>query len=175
LREVIAESDDPGEAVRRAFGWLLHDVFRLFQRSWNRRLRGTGTGLSPAQCRVLSTLYNADGLTQTELADEVEMEKAPLGRLLDRLDELGFVARRLDPSDRRVRRVYQTEKAMTLDVPMWGAARGMFDVALQSLTQEEVATLLSLLERLKRNLLREHGGLAPGANAAGHPPRSPIA
>jgi DNA-binding MarR family transcriptional regulator len=166
-------ADDPNEAARRTFGWTLHDVFRLFQRSWNQRLRASGTGISPAQCRVLTTLYVQDGLTQTELADEIEMEKAPLGRLLDRLEELGFITRRPDPSDRRVRRVYQTEKSEALDEPMWGAARGMFDTALQGLTQEELETLLSLLDRLKQNLLA--GEEQTAARRAVSMPQSPVA
>jgi DNA-binding MarR family transcriptional regulator len=169
LTKATPAVDDPREAARRAFGWMLHDVFRLFQRSWNHCLRASGTGISPAQCRVLTTLYVQDGLTQTELADEIEMEKAPLGRLLDRLEEMGFIARHPDPADRRVRRVYQTEKSEGLDEPMWGAARGMFDTALQGLTQEELMTLLSLLDRLKQNLLAGEEGAAARDTASRSP------
>lgn len=154
--------------MRRAFGWALHDVFRLFQRSWSRHLRDSGIGISPAQCRVLTVLYTCDGLTQTELADEVEMEKAPLGRLLDRVEELGFVTRKPDPSDRRVRRVHLTEAAKALDEPMWKAARGMFDMALKNMTPEDMGTLLALLDRLKQNLGDEedHAFCLPGASPA---------
>ncbi|HEX7775118.1 MAG TPA: MarR family transcriptional regulator [Parvibaculum sp.] len=168
-----AALDDPKEAARRTFGWTLHDVFRLFQRSWNHRLHESGAGISPAQSRALTALYKQDGLTQTELADEVEMEKAPLGRLLDRLEEQGFVERRSDPADRRVRRVYQTEKAKGLEEPMWSVARGMFDSALQGLTPEELTTLLTLLDRLKQNLLTgEKSAVAPGVIFT-RPPTSP--
>nr|RAW03873.1 hypothetical protein DBT41_10685 [Aerococcus urinae] len=160
-------SDDANEAMRRAFGWALHDVFRLFQRSWSRHLRDSGTGISPAQCRVLTSLYARDGLTQTELADEVGMDKAPLGRLLDRVEELGLIIRKPDPMDRRVRRVHLTEAAKALDEPMWEAARGMFDTALENMTPKDMATLLSLLDRLKQNLGGEEDQACfrPGAGA----------
>lgn len=148
-------ADEPEDAEQRQFGWTFHDVFRLFQRAWARRLRESGTGVSPAQSRVMAELYRQGGLTQTALAEGVEMEKAPLGRILDRMEELGFIERKADSADRRVRLVYATAKSDTLDEPMWCAARDMFDVALQGLTQAERATLMSLLERMKQNLLAE--------------------
>jgi DNA-binding MarR family transcriptional regulator len=146
-------TSDPDNIPHRDFAWALHDVFRLFQRAWNRRLKASGTGISPAQCRVLATLYREGGCTQTELAEDVEMDKAPLGRLLDRMEELGFVERRADPSDRRVRRVYQTGAAEMLDEPMWSVASGLFERALNGLTPVQIATLMALLEHLKQNLL----------------------
>lgn len=145
----------PEDAERRQFGWTLHDVFRLFQRAWHRRLKASGTGISPAQSRVLAELHRQGGLTQTALAEEVEMERAPLGRLLDRMEELCFIIRQPDPADRRVRRVYPTGTAENLAEPMWGAAQGMFEIALEGLTAEERSTLMYLLERLKQNLLAE--------------------
>lgn len=144
---------DFDESEWRAFGWTLRDVFRLFQRAWNRRLRESGSGLSPAQSQVLGALRQHDGLTQTELADEIGVEKAPLGRLLDRMDELGLVERRSDPGDRRVRRVYYAARAEAMEPEMWRAAFDMFEVALDGLTVGERRTLLDLLGRLKQNLL----------------------
>lgn len=150
----------PVQAEQRQFGWALHDVFRLFQRAWRRRLKASATGISPAQSRVLTELHRQGGLTQTALAEEVEMEKAPLGRLLDRMEELCFIVRRADPADRRVRRVYPTGNAEALAEPMWCAAQGMFEIALEGLSDEERATLMSLLERLKQNLLAEEARAA---------------
>ncbi|MES1990300.1 MAG: MarR family transcriptional regulator [Pseudomonadota bacterium] len=143
--------------VQRQFAWTLHDVFRLFQRAWNRRLRGSGLGISPAQTRVLAEVYRQGGLTQTALAEAIEMERAPLGRLLDRMEELGLVERKPDPEDRRVRLVFHTEKAFGLDGPMWDIARGLFDQAIKGLSPDEITLLISILERLKQNLLAEEG------------------
>ncbi|MGV8996453.1 MAG: MarR family winged helix-turn-helix transcriptional regulator [Parvibaculaceae bacterium] len=146
-----------GNDIQRQFAWTLHDVFRLFQRAWNRRLRDSGIGISPAQSRVLTEVHRQGGQTQTALAETIEMERAPLGRLLDRMEELGFIERKPDPMDRRVRLVFHTEKAEALDEPMWGTARGLFDQALNGVSTEEVELLISILERLKQNLLLEEG------------------
>jgi len=147
--------------MQRQFAWTLHDVFRLFQRAWNRRLRGSGLGISPAQSRVLTEVYRQGGLTQTALAETIEMERAPLGRLLDRMEELGFIDRKPDPEDRRVRLVFHTDKAEALDEPMWNTARGLFEQALHGLSDQEIGSLISILERLKQNLLVEEGSAGP--------------
>lgn len=152
--------EDATDAQRRQFSWTLRDVFHLFQRAWNRRLRENGLNISPAQSRVLTEIYRHGGLTQTALADSVEMERAPLGRLLDRMEELGIVMRKPDPQDRRVRLVFHTEKAECLVEPIWGTAHGLFEVALRNISQDELDVLLKLLERLKQNLITEEAEIA---------------
>lgn len=144
------------------FGWLQRDVYRLFQRAWDRHLQASGTGINVAQSRVLAELRQRDGLTQTELADLVMMEKAPLGRVIDRMEEVGLVIRRADPADRRVRRVYLTDALDRLHGPLWEAAFAMFGTALKDFTPEEYATLVALLQRIKANLEAADGqGDAP--------------
>lgn len=152
---------------RQAFGWALRDVFRLFQRAWNRRLKDLGTDVTPPQSRILGALKVCDGLTQTELAEEADMEKAPLGRHLDRLEQMGLIERRPDPSDRRARRVFYSSSAVALEPEMWRAAFDMFDVALSGLSIEERRTLLMLLGRLRQNLVdaEPHGETGNGGAA----------
>ncbi|ABS62585.1 transcriptional regulator, MarR family [Parvibaculum lavamentivorans DS-1] len=136
----------------REFGWLHRDVFRLFKRAWENRLRASGTGITMPQSRVFAELRQQDGVTQTELADLVMMEKAPLGRLLDRMEELGLITRRPDPADRRVRRVYLTDAIDGFHDELWDAAFGMFGDALKGFTAEEYETLVAMLRRIKENL-----------------------
>jgi hypothetical protein len=43
---------------------------------------------------------------------------------------------------------------------MWGAARGLFETALEGISEEETLMLLSVLDRLKQNLLAEEARTA---------------
>ncbi|HPE31662.1 MAG TPA: MarR family transcriptional regulator, partial [Parvularculaceae bacterium] len=72
-------------------GYLINDVARLLRREFDRRVKHIG--LTRAQWFVLAHLYRNDGRTQRALADELDMEPAPLGRLIDRLEESGWVRR----------------------------------------------------------------------------------
>ncbi|MBO6678694.1 MarR family transcriptional regulator [Parvibaculum sp.] len=160
------QSDDSKARPGQEFGWLNRDVFRLFQKAWDKHLRASGTGITVPQSRVFAELRQRDGLTQTELADLVMMEKAPLGRLLDRMEELSLVERRPDPSDRRVRRVYLTGRIDEFYDELWGAAFAMFGAALEGFTAAEYETLLDMLHRIKVNL-----EAAEAADGQGQPGR----
>ena len=145
-------------APNEEFGWLQRDVFRLFQRAWDRHLRASGTGITVPQSRVFAALRQCDGLTQTEIADLVMMEKAPLGRVIDRMEEQGLVTRRPDPADRRVRRVYLTPALDEIQDRLWAAAFAMFGAALDGFTAAEYETLLRMLARMKANLEADDAG-----------------
>jgi DNA-binding MarR family transcriptional regulator len=71
------------EDVSRNFGFILHDVARLLRTVFDRRVKSLG--LTRSQWWVLTHLFRNPGATQSELADVLEVEKATLGRLLDRL------------------------------------------------------------------------------------------
>ena len=51
---------------------------------------------------VIDVVDKAEGSSQRELADGVRIEDATMTRHLDRLEDAGLIARRRDPSDRRV-------------------------------------------------------------------------
>ena len=94
--------------LNRSLGYLVHDVARLMRRTFDRRARHLG--LTRSQWFVIAHLYRNDGQNQRHLADELDMRRAPLSKLLDRLESGGWVERRADPDDRRANRVYITRK-----------------------------------------------------------------
>jgi MarR family transcriptional regulator, transcriptional regulator for hemolysin len=63
------------------FGILLHDVARMMRVGYDRRMKPLG--LTRSQWWVLNRLYFLEGTRQSELAAELDIEKASLGRLLD--------------------------------------------------------------------------------------------
>ena len=73
----------------------MHDVARLMRVAYDRRARALG--LTRSQWWVLNHLYFNEGITQSELADVLDVEKPTLGRLLDRLEAKGWVERRGRP------------------------------------------------------------------------------
>ena len=68
-------------------------------------------GITRSQWWVLAFISRKDGLPQTQLANELDVGKVALGALIDRLKSAGFVVRRTDPIDRRVKRVFLTKQA----------------------------------------------------------------
>ena len=138
-------------AVETTLGWLFVDIHRLLEKDFDSRIKGLG--LTRSQWRVLIRVADTEGgQTQTELADLTAIEKAPLGKTLDRLEENGWIIRKDDPKDRRARRVYATSKIEKLYPQLETATKGTFARTLQGMRQGEVKELIAQLQRLKRNL-----------------------
>ena len=137
--------------IESRLSWLLVDIHRLFSKDFATRTKALG--LTRVQWRVLFTLDRIkEGVSQTELAEMTEMEKAPLGKLLDRLEEGGWVVRKKHPTDRRARLVYATAKIERHADRLAEAAKATFAQMLQGVRQSEVKELIARLEKMKRNL-----------------------
>ena len=135
-------------------GFLVHDVARLLRKRLEQRARAAGIGLSRAQWQVLAYIARSEGINQAGLAGILDIEPMTLVRLLDRLEGMGFVERRLDPRDRRQRNLFLTEQAW----PELERVR-----ALGAEVREEA--LAGLDEPSRRRLLAELGGIKTNLQA----------
>ena len=140
------------EDVSRNFGFLLNDVARLLRTAYDRRIRELG--LTRAQWWVLTHVFRAEGITQTELAEVLEVEKPTLGRLLDRLEAKGWVRRTHDARDRRVWRVRLTKEVEPALRTMRAIAAELRRDALAGLSAAERERFVDSLLAIKSNLLR---------------------
>src|SRR5207244_11408764 len=116
----------------RSFGFLVHDIARLFARRFNQRAL-LFLGLTRAQCRTLGYLARNEGINQAGLADLLEIRPMTLVRQIDRMEEAGWIERHPDPADRRARRLYLTAKARPILGRIWTAANDTRDEALTRL------------------------------------------
>ena len=138
------------EDLSRNFGFLLNDVARLMRTAYDRRIRKLG--LTRAQWWVLTHLYRSNGVTQTELAETLEIEKPTLGRLLDRLEAKGWVRREHDASDRRVWRVHLTDEVEPALRTMRTIAADLRRDALTGISAAERERFVDTLLAIKANL-----------------------
>lgn len=143
---------DRQETADRNIGFLLHDAARLMRVNYDRRMGELG--LTRSQWWVLTHLYFNEGISQTELSGILDVERATLGRLLDRLEEKGWVERRSDASDRRLKRVFLTGEVEELLRTMRALAGELRGDALAGLSPAQQEELLDYLGKVKENLSR---------------------
>ena len=148
------------ENLERNFGFILHDVARLLRTTYDRRVRDLD--LTRSQWWVLTHLFRKDGITQSELAEILELEKPSLGRLLDRLESKGWVRRMEDPKDRRAKQVYLTEAAQAPMRTMREVAAGVRQDALSGLSTTDQDRFVDVLLTIKSNLMGELNGSSKG-------------
>lgn len=134
----------------RYFGFLVSDVARLLRTEFDRRVRDIG--LTRSQWLALTRIYRQPGCTQSELAETMEMEKGSAGRLIDRLEENGFVVREADPADRRVKRIHLTPEAEAIERTMRRIARQTIHEALSDLNETDRDRTVELLITVKARL-----------------------
>jgi MarR family transcriptional regulator, transcriptional regulator for hemolysin len=150
------------EDLSRNFGFILNDVARLMRTTFDRRVRALG--FTRSQWWVLNHLFRNDGITQSELAVILEVEKATLGRLLDRMEAKGWVRREGHANDRRAKRVYLTEEVQPAIKAMRAAAAEVRREALSGLAAERQDEFVDILLTIKANLSQYENG--NGANGA---------
>lgn len=131
-------------------GYTLTDVARLLRTVFERRVRDLG--ITRAQWVVIARLKTRPGLSQSEVADILEVEKASAGRLVDRMEAKGWLERMPDPADRRINRLHLTEDAEHLHALIWPIADATVDDALADLSEAEQDQLRLLMGRVKGRL-----------------------
>ena len=147
-------------------GFLLHEVARLLRRRFEENARGSG--LTRSQWHVLAYLANNEGINQSGLAELLEIEPITLGRIIDKLQILGLVERRPDPSDRRVWLLHLTAAAR----PKLTQLRKLGEVtrgeALEGVSEADTEHLLKTLQTLKANLTDASSSPVAGPKRVNH-------
>jgi DNA-binding MarR family transcriptional regulator len=147
-------------------GFLLHEVARLLKRRFERHARGSG--LTRSQWQVLAYLSLREGINQSGLAELLEIEPITLGRIVDKLQVLGLIERRPDPTDRRVWLLHLTPAArpkLTLLHRLGVVTRGE---ALAGVPDADIEHLLKTLKALKANLVDACVSPVAGQKKANH-------
>jgi MarR family transcriptional regulator for hemolysin len=137
---------------RLAFGYAVTDVTRLLRRVFDRR--SLHLGLTRAQWRALHRIERVPGLSQAQLAEDLDLEPIAVGRVLDRLERAGFVERRADPDDRRRWNLFPTPRIDDVMVGMRRVAKALHEDVLAGVDEADLETTLAVLGRVKDTLVK---------------------
>lgn len=154
---------------QRSPGYLVNYLARLFARALYRRI--APHGVTRGEFPVLLMLWEAEGATQTELAERLAVEQPTMANTLKRMERDGLIERVPDPGDRRQARIHLTPRARGLEEVLTGSARAANAAALAGLSEEERETFLALARRIVRNLEQDAGDerITPNSRPGGVP------
>ncbi len=142
------------EDLSRNFGFLISDVARLMRKNFDSRVKEIG--LTRSQWWLLNHLFRADGITQAELAETLEIERSSTGKLLDSLELKGWIKRVVDKKDRRSKRVFLTKEVEPIIKKMRGIAKKVREVSLGKLSSQQ-DDFVDILIEIKNNLTKDNG------------------
>lgn len=131
-------------------GLLLHDASRAVRKRFE--ARSAAFGLSSAQWRMMLHVCKMGCATQSRFADLLEIEPISVSRLLDRMEEQGWVTRENDPSDRRAKLIKPTVKALEAFNHIKSIADDVYADALAGLSDDQCRELMTGLSAIIFNL-----------------------
>jgi len=100
-------------------------------------------------------------MIQNELASLCEVEPITVGRLVDRLESRGLLERRIDPADRRIRRLHLLPAAIPVLAEIQRYKDYLLAELVEGLDEESIEKLTHALLHMKVRLTAE-----PPAEAA---------
>lgn len=123
-----------------------HKLRRLFDASTAK------FGLTRTQWRALAYIFRTPGLTQTELAKCLELERASVGHVIDQLEKADYVERRAVEGNRRVWTLHLLPKTIGILPALRTEADAIYARLLAGIPADEVATVKRLLAAMSANL-----------------------
>lgn len=134
-----------------SIGFIINSVAKAFVRALDSELR-EHSGVTIGQWKVMVMLVRQNGLTQKEIADRLNLEAPTLIPIIDRMEKDGLLERKADPEDRRINRIYRTDKANALWDGMFNCAMRVRQSSLKAIPENEIQITKNVLERISQNL-----------------------
>jgi DNA-binding MarR family transcriptional regulator len=132
-------------------GFVFADIARFRVRLFDRLL--APHGLTTSQAWVLAHLFIEDNLPQTELARRMDVGTVTIGGLIERLEARGFIERKVDDEDRRVKRVLLKEDAKQIGRLMTECGHKVNEVAFSGMEPAQAQAVMQGLVSVRQNLL----------------------
>ena len=105
-----------------------------------------------AQATLLCKLFIQDGMTQSEIAQQLAVQGATVTDMLQRMEENNLVTRRRDPDDNRLVRVYLTDEGRKKERSITEQFLKLEDAIFADFDESERTILRQMLHRMLHNI-----------------------
>ena len=106
------------------------------------------TGIGSGEFDLLHAVRHTPGISQSEICQQLNMDKGAVARRVASLEAKGYLTRRKNPEDGRGQMLYATEAAEELKRSKAQVETAFYEWLLEELTEEERQTFAQLLHRL---------------------------
>lgn len=109
-------------------------------------------GVREGQQFILMCLWEQDGQTPGQIAKQLQLATPTVTKGATRMEATGLLTRQPDPHDRRLVRLYLTERGHELKEILDHEMRKLAERALATLSEEERGQLIKMLTQIRSNL-----------------------
>ncbi len=128
---------------------LISYTYRTIQKSFAKELAPYHIGWG--HFAILVSLYEMEGRSQDSLALSRGFDKTMIAKSVVRLEEEGFVRREIDQDDKRVKRLYLTEKSRSFRPEMERIGYRLNGLLLRDFDADESALAMRDLRKIALN------------------------
>lgn len=108
--------------------------------------------LTKGQYLYLVRICENPGIIQERLAEMIKVDRTTAARAIKKLELQGFIEKRDDSDNQKIKKLYPTVKGESVYPFIRSEHEHSNQVALAGLSEEEVETLFSLLQKVRRNI-----------------------
>ena len=90
----------------------------------------------------------SDGIRQKELVQKTGIGQSSVSELINKLEDDGYIERKIDPSDKRATLLFLTEKGQARAMEVEDERNEFFSDIFSKITDEEKKTLSDILDKL---------------------------
>jgi DNA-binding MarR family transcriptional regulator len=135
-----------------AVGFVVYRAHQAMRQELYRRFARLGLAMTPEQWAVLVRLWERDGRSQNDLSEVTLRDKHTISRMLDGMEERGWLTRRADPNDGRGRLVFLTRAGLALEAQLVPLARELVTDVLRGIDAADLEVTLRTLRKMGDNL-----------------------
>lgn len=106
----------------------------------------------PGQSHLMLIINKHPGITQKELSEKNSTQPASITGIIGRMEENGYIERISDSEDKRIMRVYPTDKGKKYAAECQNFMNQLSEKLFETFTKEEIKQLISLVDKMDSNL-----------------------
>lgn len=138
-----------------SLGFLLSKGNQTLHRQLNRNFNSSSKEITFEQWSILNCLFLRDGKSQNEIAESTFKDKVSVTKIIDNLEKNEFVYRSFDERDRRVKRIFLTEKGKQKVPQLKTIADRTILEAFKNVSENEVKSFRRVLTIIVKNITGE--------------------
>lgn len=108
--------------------------------------------LTKGQYLYLVRIFEKPGIIQEKLAELIKVDRTTAARALKKLETNGFIEKKEDEHNKKIKKLFPTEKGMTVYPFIKRENDYSNSVALEGFSEKETEIMHNFLQRIRKNI-----------------------
>lgn len=139
--------------MKDSLGYYVSTISKYVHTYINREVNPYGINFH--QARIIRLLCDNEGINQEMLTEMMKLDKITISKLLDPLVQQGYVDKRKNEQDKRIKNLYPTESGRRLEAPLNEVLKKTTEVLEKGFSVDEKTEVRVLLNKMLDNIYEE--------------------